>query len=809
MKLLLGSGFFIGGVAVGGYAGFQIDNSAAWLAVGIIFAGIAIATAGLLFKRTTAGVIALLGVVFMCGLIRGGTVDLTEPGVIWGTQPAEGTRLTVVGRLLEDPAPAGNGNRLRLTAEKIRWDGQATEAPIIVDAFADRLLGEGDRAFDGFRYGDLYSATGTFKPYPEGAGAVGFVSTGGVFLLEEGGGNPVRAWLGKLRETLSTQLARIMQGDPAALAAAMTVGDRRRLSPDISEAFRTSGLSHVLAISGLHLSVIGGILLAVSAAALGKRRQFYLIVPLAGIWGYAALAGMSPSVARAAGMFTILLAAHALGRQRDSLPALGFVGGVMVAFTPSLLASLSFQLSFAAVAGIATFTPLATEWWGRRFAEKRTNIFVKRGEWIYSSMATSLGATIMTVPVVASTIGVTPLLSPIATLFALPALPFFIIASLAASAIGTVWVEAGQIISWPAWVAGSYTILLAKTFAAIPHGTIASESWTVWAVIGWYSAVGGFYFRQTIKKQITRIWNKMETLPGPVPTVPVWGVCVLAAIAAVVWAVTWTAQDGEVTIHFYETSIGDMILVRSPDGATVLIDGGRSAGEAVAALDSTLPFWKRSIDMVVLTHPDADHLGGLAAVLDRYNVGVVMDSASQHQSALAREWQRKLAQYPGEVIRARDGMLIGLAGGGTFEVLWAGASSPNAPINDASTVMMLRYGEVSVLFTGDISSDVETRLAEEEGQNIRATVLKVAHHGSNTSSDAGFLEAVSPAAAVIQAGRWNRFGHPTENVLSKLGDVVNTEQIWVTKDAGEILLRTDGVRVSIEGLGATLPPGAE
>ena len=808
MRLLASSGAFIAGVALGGYLGWAPGYGLPWVSWWIFLAAAIISGVVLRLKQKSIAV-SVLAAILLIGIARGAVLESSDEPVLENF-PEEGSRVTVTGVLVEDPAPASSGFRLRLESEYLQWEDVSSRKPIVVDVYVGRLLGSEDRSFDGFRYGDRYRASGRFAASQEGARAVGYISGNSAFLLDGQSGGTIRRRLAEIRETLSGQMAQLLPSDTAGLAAALVVGDRRRLDTEISSDFRDAGLSHVLAISGLHVSIVGGILLGISAAVLGRKRQLYLLVPLAGVWGYALLAGSSPAVIRAAGMFSLVLAAHAFGRQQNSLPALGLLGGIMIGLDPSLLDSLSFQLSFAAVAGIAAFTPAALQWWQTHIGTpERANIpLLKPAGWVYSGLATSMGATIMTVPVVASTFGATPLLGPIATLLALPVLPLLVLSSMFGAATGLVWTEFGQVLSWPAWLTGSYLIVLANLFASVPYGVISSDSVQVWGITLWYMALGAVYFRRELYIAIKWAIARLERLPGPVPRAPLWASFGLLAIAVIVWGFVWVSRPSdEMGITFFETSVGDLILIESPGGSTVLIDGALDPKEAIDALDSSRPFWDRSLDAVVLTHPDADHLGGLQGVLDRYQVEVVLDSQSQHNSALARDWQQRLAHRSG-VIVARQGMAIALAGGGTLEVIWAGRPSPNAPINDASTVMMLRYGEVSVLLTGDITGDVEKVLAENG--SIRSTILKVAHHGSNTSSTQEFLDAVSPAGAVVQAGWRNRFGHPTEAVMGRLRSIVPQGQVWVTKEVGDVHIRTDGrtVRVTTSGV-KYAPPKSE
>ena len=753
------------------------------------------------YRRRVLPLIFVLAL--LMGLIRGGDAAATQ-SPIWNDGPEPEERIRVSGVLVDEVRASRTGYRLRLQAEETTWGDSASSTPVLIDVYTERIAGSHDRAFDGFRYGDKYSAQGIFRHYSISGEAVGFVSSSSVLLLagrEELGINVV---VGRLRETLSTELTQLMPGTVAGLAAAMTVGDRRRVPSNVAEAFRSAGLSHILAISGLHVSIIGGIFLLVSVAVLGRRGQYYLLMPLTAIWGYAILAGLSPSVVRAATMFSIVLLSYLVGRQRNTLPALGLTGAIMLAIDPLLLGALSFQLSFAAVTGIAIFTSAVVTFYDNRIAtpERRDWWWIKSLKWLYAGLATSFGATLMTVPIVASTFGGVPVFGAIATLLTLPILPYFVITSLISSVAGVLWQPAGQVVAYLAIPAGYYVNGIAELFAAIPFALVPSGAWPIWGIVSWYAVIAAFFFRQGIMRITLANYTHWRRWAKAGKPTPLWVTMLVLMVAALVWGgVATQTRDDTLSVTFFDVSLGDMILITTPAGTQVLIDGGRDASGAYTALDNALPFWDRSLDLIILTHPDADHLGGLQPVLDRYRTDYVLDSAVTHDTALARSWKSALANEPGQVLSAEAGMLIGLAGGGTMEVLWAGRATEDDPINDGSTVIRLVYGDVSFMLTGDISTTVEADLVRRFGDGLQSTVLKVAHHGSDTSSAERFLRTVGSSAAVIQAGYNNRFGHPTDAVLARLQQHIPPEQIWVTKDVGAVVITTDGQQIWSRTLG--------
>lgn len=246
-------------------------------------------------------------------------------------------------------------------------------------------------------------------------------------------------------------------------------------------------------------------------------------------------------------------------------------------------------------------------------------------------------------------------------------------------------------------------------------------------------------------------------------------------------------------VSFLDVGQGDAIFIESPSGIQVLVDAGRSKG-TLEALSEVMPWFDRSIDMAIVTHADADHIGGLPDLLERYRVGW-LGLGQPHQVGAAYQAVEELRAsqlIPAEALTT--GEVIDLGEGVYLEVLFPPMETLDFSENDASVVMRLVYGDTSVLLTGDTTKAVERYLVQTASGSLASTVLKVAHHGSDTSSDAQFLRAVSPQLAVIQAGRDNPYGHPHPVVLERLNGVGSTT-VLCTCEVGTVMLVSDGTRI--------------
>ncbi|MBI2096905.1 MAG: MBL fold metallo-hydrolase [Candidatus Sungbacteria bacterium] len=247
----------------------------------------------------------------------------------------------------------------------------------------------------------------------------------------------------------------------------------------------------------------------------------------------------------------------------------------------------------------------------------------------------------------------------------------------------------------------------------------------------------------------------------------------LALGVFVVWSAVFYAESrrGRVFLHVLDVGQGDAIFIEAPGGNQALVDGGPD-NSVVARLGEVMPFWDNSIDLVVLTHPHADHLDGLLEVIKRYDVGVIIESGVNHSIPEYAEWQKAIADKGIARLVARRGMIANLGGGAYLKVLSPFDSYENVTVrnvHDAAVVAKLEFASSTALLMADAEAVLERRLLAA-GEDLNAEVLKVGHHGSKTSTLEMFLAAARPRFAVISAGRNNRYGHPTQEVLDRLAD---------------------------------------
>lgn len=266
----------------------------------------------------------------------------------------------------------------------------------------------------------------------------------------------------------------------------------------------------------------------------------------------------------------------------------------------------------------------------------------------------------------------------------------------------------------------------------------------------------------------------------------------LCMFSIVVWsAVFASAGNGKLVVTFLDVGQGDSIFIEAPSGRRVLVDGGKGS-KILRELAEVLPWYDRSIDVVIATHPDADHIGGLIDVLSRYDVDYIFRSSVEGDTSTAQALADSLRQEGVEEILARRGQVVELGGGAFIEILFPDRDVPRVETNTGSVVARLVYGETAFMLSGDAPDEIENYLAFLDGADLHANVLKAGHHGSKTSSGPLFLGFVAPEYAVFSRGCDNTYGHPAPEVVARFNQFAIPTADTCT---GRVAFVSDGERV--------------
>jgi len=715
---------------------------------------------------------------------------------------------TVEIRGLVDREPeAGDATtRLYLSAREIKVDEGWRRVSGATLLFVPR--------YPGHRYGDLLLVTGKLErpPWLDNANDKGLAAPHDIAsvmhypevkVLAVGRGSPLLEWVYSTRNSLARVLAQALPEPQAALAQGLILGIRSNMPPSVTTDFVRTGAAHLLAISGLNLTIVAGILLSLGVWLFGRQHFIYIWLALAAIWLYALLTGMNPPVLRAAIMASLWFTAELLGRQRHAFIALALAAAIMVSVSPAVLWEAAFQMSFMAMAGlIFIFPPLQTL--ARRavaaiFSGERAT---RAANFVAESLGVSLAAVIGVWPLVAHYFGVIAWVSPLATLLALPVLPGILILGAVTGGLGLIFIPAAQATAWLAWLFLSCLLLVVKAFSLIPplEGRPVNSAF----ICVYYSAFGLVIWlsgnRKSTMELVSKVGNWLKPGIGKsfnfASRLPMkWVIPGLLVLAILAWLTAATMPDSRLRVSFLDVGQGDAILIQKAS-QQILVDGGPSPRAIALALGKQMPFWDRTIDLVVLTHPHPDHISGLIEVLNRYRVKQALYPDLDYNSPLYDEWLRLLREKNIKYALAHSGQQIAW-GGVAIDVLNPPVTlltGSRSEIDNNAVVLRVKMGEVSFLLSADIMWETEFELIARRA-NLRSTVLKVAHHGSTTSTSQEFLAVVDPQVAVISVGKGNPYGHPTDAVLNRLKGRAN---ICRTDKHGTVEFITNGERLWVK-----------
>jgi competence protein ComEC len=264
----------------------------------------------------------------------------------------------------------------------------------------------------------------------------------------------------------------------------------------------------------------------------------------------------------------------------------------------------------------------------------------------------------------------------------------------------------------------------------------------------------------------------------------------LVFVCTVIWSALLDARPEGLVVTFFDVGQGDATFIETPSGRRILIDGGPDRS-VLRELSKAMPWWDRSIDVVIATHPDADHISGLIDVLQRYDVAYILEPGVVHDTPQAESLLSLVANEGAERFLARRGQYIDFGDGVRLEVLFPDREVTRLETNTASIVSRLSYGDTSFLFTGDAPESIESYLVALHGPDLDTDVLKTAHHGSRTSTSLSFVGFASPDYAVISRGCDNSYGHPHQEVLDTFAwlDVMVVD----TCTEGNVTFSSDGL----------------
>jgi len=553
------------------------------------------------------------------------------------------------------------------------------------------------------------------------------------------------------------------------LLIGMLLGEKGFIPPNLKEVFAEAGIMHILAVSGLHVGIIAMALFALlSMLKLPNKLKLFTLILILII--YASITGFRPSVLRATIMFILLIGGKLINRNRNLNISLFFAAFLILLLNPLILYDAGFLLSFIVTLFIINLSPILQE------------LFYKIVVWIKNPLAVSTAAWIGIFPLSAYFFSKVSIISIVSNIFIIPLTGIAVILGFVTFFIGLVSISLAGIVANINYLVLNLITFIAKSFSSLPFAFIYVAQPSIMVIALYYLTV--FFIIEIFYKKILSHKIKKKTT-----------LIVLSVIFLIIIVQVFYPADN-LKVNFINVGEGDCILIEAPNKINILIDGGGTPQSNFDVGNKiVIPYLRRKginkINLLVLTHPHLDHLEGLLPVIREFRVDMVLDSGLICDSSEYKEFLSLILKkgIPYHQAKAGDNFIFS----NNLEIfllnpLYDSDFYDESDFNNASIVVKLFYKNADFLFTGDIEEATEKKLLV--WQNIlQSDILKVGHHGSETSTNLEFLDKVNPSIAVITVGK-NHFGHPSQKIIERLKD--RNIQIYRTDENGTIIIRTNG-----------------
>ena len=548
----------------------------------------------------------------------------------------------------------------------------------------------------------------------------------------------------------------------------------------------------------------------------GKRRAFYPVV--AGIVLYTLLVGADASVMRAAIMGLLVALANYLNRRSLAIVSLFAAGLLMTALNPLTLWDVGFQLSFLATLSLVLFATPMTE----RFERLMARLLPARAAkpltgFLNDALIVTLAAQILTLPLIAHYFGRLSVVSPLANLLVLPVQPAVMIwggagvivsllSTLPPAPLSTLLSPSSvvRLIMLIPWLALHWTVAVVQTLAALPFAS-ASVNLSAAGLIGYYAllAVGMLVRRPSVPLVGSRL-SRLRGALGSSKTLTS-AATLLLAVCPLLFVTLNSLPDGKLHVHFLDVGQGEAVLIVTPDGQQVLVDGGASPTALLGELGRLMPFYDRKIDLVVLTHAGDERLGGLLGLAQRYQIGQVVQAPFPYPSAAYGQWLRELQEASVPIVPAEAGMRLRLGYGAALDVLNPGpepalGKDGELDLKANSLVLRLSWGRTSVLLLGDATRGVQEQVVKSGEWRVEGeeTVVKVPDGGRQAAFSQKLLEAIGPQQAVVFAEQDDRYRDLAAGVEEAWKAQVGAAGWHRTDLEGTVSFASNGERIVVE-----------
>lgn len=563
------------------------------------------------------------------------------------------------------------------------------------------------------------------------------------------------------RRQILNRINELLPGEAGAFASALLLGERSGVTYEMDTAFKVSGISHIIAVSGLHVSVLFGLVYTL----LAKRRVLSCLVGIPALFLFAAIAGFTPSITRACIMQSLMLLAMVLDREYDGPTALSFAVLAMLVANPLTILSVSFQLSVGCMMGIFLFSEKIRQYllkYGSKHIKKEQKLANRLWQGIATSVSISLSATVMTTPLVAYYFGCISVFGVVTNLLTLWVISFIFYGIIVCLLLSLMSVGLSQILAAIVAIPIQFVLGTAGFISKLPMAAVyTSDPYVVVWLIGVYVLLGIFVLQK--KKQPILLLTSI----------------VFTLLLTQLFSWFEPLQD-DFRVTMLDVGQGQSILLQS-DGKTFLVDCGGDDGEdaADATAEVLLSQGISRLDGIILTHYDEDHVGGVVNLLSRVHTDRLILPYVDDETGTSKSI---VAAAGSAVEYVREDVLYTF--GSTEMTIFAPISDESD--NESSICILFQREDCGILITGDRGVSGEMMLLQTHSLP-QVDVLVAGHHGSAGSTSEELLAATSPQFAFISVGEDNRYGHPSNKVLERL---INAGcEIYRTDIHGTIIFR--------------------
>lgn len=615
----------------------------------------------------------------------------------------------------------------------------------------------------------------SYRDYLARQGIHSYMSQTEVTRLPGDGGNPVRKAIYAFKNKALENIYLIFPDPEASLLAGILLGVDTGLPQDLQQAFKDTGTAHIIAISGFNIAIIAGLFFALFSRVLGQLRGS--ILAILGIALYTFLVGADAAVVRAALMGGISLTARQLGRRNDGFNALMLSAVIMSLWNPNIPWDVGFQLSFFATLGLILYAEPFQNWAVNiitRYTSSDTAQKVAAP--ISEYFLLTLAAQLTTLPIMAYHFKRISLVSLIANPFILPVQPAVMIVGGLAVILSLIWLPLGAVAAFAAWPFAAYTIHLVELFDLLPNGVIVLGDLSLWLVILFYAALLTWTLA---RHRVRELFSGEQANLPTIPTVTV--ATVLTVLVMVTWRAAFTTPDRNLHITFLDVGSADAILIETPGGRHILVNGGPSASLLSDGLGRRLPPLNRRLDWLVVASTQENQLSGLPRVMERIPPSKVLWAGNVEASFSARNLDEWFINKNIPVMKAETGSELDLGDGAILHVL---------NVNSRGAVLQLEWNEFRALLPVGINFAAQEEL--NYGKDIKSTsLLLIADSGYAPINTFEWINNLKPQLVVISVAAGDADGLPHQETL----DAIEDYPVLRTDYNGWIEVITDGTEM--------------